>query len=133
MQKQTTSNEMTADQFRRKYVDQEEHGLQARAVKWFRGQYPQLMMVAIPNAGKRTKAERGRLIAEGMIRGWPDLHLAYPTNGLPGLYIETKTVNGVVSDEQAIVHAYLRSVGYPVEIPKTFEEFQYVVEAYLHP
>ncbi len=125
---------MSADQFRAKYVDQQEHGLQARCVRWFRLAYPQLMLQATPNAGKRTKAERGRLLAEGMIAGWPDLFLAYPHNGKHGLFIEMKTVNGDPSDNQIIVHAYLRSVDFEVAMPRTYEEFRQCIHSYLsHP
>jgi len=124
---------ITSTEFRKNHVDQLEHGLQVTCVKWFRLQYPQLLLQSTPNAAKRTKAERGRLLAEGMITGWPDLQLAFPSNGYHALFLEMKTVKGTPSPQQLIVHAYLRSMGYAVEMPRTFEEFQKAVNAYLHP
>lgn len=127
----THSAIITAEQFRSNYVDQDEHDLQALGLEWFYLAYPQLLIIAIPNAAERSVVLSMRMIAEGLVKGAPDLYLAYPHNGQPGLFIETKTVNGTVSDAQARCHAYLRAVGYDVAIPATFEAFQKVVNDYL--
>ncbi|GAB2574136.1 VRR-NUC domain-containing protein [Spirosoma areae] len=122
---------LSAAQFRAEHVDQDEHELQSLGIEWFRLAYPQLLLYAIPNAAKRSIVLAARLSDEGLVRGIPDLHLAYPCNGKPGLYIETKTVNGKPSDAQIKIHAYLRAVGYEVIMPQTFEQFQAGVLAYL--
>jgi len=124
---------ITAAQYRREHVDQDEHDLQSLGFEWFYLAYPKLLMYAIPNAAKRSIILAARMKDEGLTAGIPDVHLAYPHHGKPGLYIETKTVKGSVSDAQAIVHAYLRSVGYDVAVPTTFEEFQQAVIDYLKP
>lgn len=126
---------LTADQFRAGYVDQEESPHQKRCVKWFKLQYPQLLMYAIPNGGQRSKAEAAIMIGEGVTRGIPDLHLPYPAGGFHGLYIEMKTMkkHSKLSDEQIVIHARLRAQGYEVITPRTFEEFQQQVNQYLHP
>lgn len=131
--KKTQPEVITAAQFRHDHVDQDEHDLQSLGFEWFYLAYPRLLMYAIPNAAKRSIILAARMKDEGLTAGIPDVHLAYPHHGKPGLYIETKTVNGSVSDVQAIVHAYLRSVGYDVAVPTTFEEFQQAVIDYLKP
>ncbi|MFD2936287.1 VRR-NUC domain-containing protein [Spirosoma flavum] len=124
---------LSAAQFRAEHVDQDEHDLQSLGIEWFGLAYPQLLMYAIPNAAKRSIILAAKMKAEGLVSGVPDLHLAFPHHGKPGLYIETKTINGSVSDAQAIIHAYLRGVGYTVSVPITFEEFQEAVIDYLKP
>lgn len=57
-------------------------------------------LYAIPNAGKRTGRERGRLIAEGLKSGVSDWHLPVGRGGFIGLWLELKTETGVVSPAQ---------------------------------
>lgn len=122
---------MSAADFRRHHVDQEEHGLQARGVKWFRWLYPQLLIYAIPNGGKRDKVEAARLKAEGVEEGIPDLHVPVAAGEFLSLYIETKTQDGTLSPAQIIKHPLLRALGHCVIVPRTFEEFQQGVQDYL--
>lgn len=44
----------------------------------------------IPNGGARSKATAGRLKAEGVKAGIPDICLPVPKNGYGALYIELK-------------------------------------------
>lgn len=124
-------NQYTAQQFRKQHCDTVEHTIQKVCVQWFDLQYPGLLIYAIPNGGKRSKAEAGRLKAEGVRAGVPDLYLAVVTLNHPGLYIETKTTTGTPSDEQLIAHAYLRGQGYQVELVRSLEQFQAIVREYL--
>lgn len=55
---------------------------------------------AIPNGGGRSKREAGRLKAEGVVAGVPDIFVAYPVPGFHGLYIEMKSLTGKPSREQ---------------------------------
>ena len=122
---------LSVEQYRSKAVDQNEHELQTLCVKWFRLSYPGLMIVGIPNAAKRSKAERGRLLGEGMVSGYPDLSLLCPCGGYSALFIEMKTAKGKLSPKQITVHTYLRANNYVVIVPRTFEEFVSGVEDYL--
>lgn len=121
----------TAHQFRKQHCDTVEHTIQKTCVDWFDLQYSGLLLYAIPNGGKRSKAQAGKLKAEGVRAGVPDLYLAVVTQTYPGLYIETKTTSGQPSDEQLIAHAYLRAQGYQVELVRNLEQFQAVVNEYL--
>lgn len=55
---------------------------------------------AIPNGGGRSKAEGGRLKAEGVTAGVSDVFVAYPVGQWHGLYIEMKSLTGRPSREQ---------------------------------
>ncbi|QHV96325.1 VRR-NUC domain-containing protein [Spirosoma endbachense] len=127
------SNELSAADFRKQYVDQQEHGLQKRCVDWFKRAYPQLIIAAIPNAAKRSPGLARQLLDEGLLAGFPDTIIPFPCGEYHGLFAELKTVNGTVSIQQAAIHALLRAFGYVVIIPRTFEEFQSQVNDYLHP
>ena len=59
------------------------------------GKYPELkLLYHVPNGGSRNKAEAGRLRAEGVKAGVPDLCLPVPRGGYHGLYIELKRQRG---------------------------------------
>jgi hypothetical protein len=88
-------------------------------------------MFAIPNAGKRTKWERGRLLAEGMKAGVPDVCLPVRTRYFGALWIEHKTKTGVLSPEQKVWHGLLKSCGHNVIVSRSFEESRAAVIEHL--
>ncbi|GAB3881428.1 VRR-NUC domain-containing protein [Spirosoma agri] len=132
MKKRPNVNEMSAADFRKRYVDQIEHNLQKLCIDWFRLDYPQLMIAAVPNAGDRSPAEAQKMLNEGLLPGFPDTVIPFPSASYHGLFAELKTVKGRISPQQHIVHAHLRALGYQVIVPRTFEEFQSQVTDYLH-
>lgn len=67
---------------------------------------------AIPNGGGRSKAEGGRLKAEGVRKGVPDIFCAMPQGSFHGLYIEMKSAEGRVSEEQETWLKESRELGY---------------------
>lgn len=59
------------------------------------GKYPELnLLYHVPNGGSRHKAEAGRLRAEGVKAGVPDLCLPVARGQYHGLYIELKRQRG---------------------------------------
>lgn len=95
-----------------------EHEEQRELVKWFRQTYAQVLIFAIPNGGARSLATAGRLKAEGVVKGVPDLFVPAWE-----LWIEMKrTKGGSLSPEQNLMHLYLRGVGYTVIVAKGFED-----------
>jgi hypothetical protein len=74
------------------------------------------LLHAIPNGGHRNKATAGKLKAEGVRRGVPDLCLPVPMGGYHGLYVEMKAQGGKASPEQLEWHAALRANGYRAEV-----------------
>lgn len=80
---------------RRRDADaQSEHDSQVCVMQWAavkRGEWPELdMLFAVPNGGLRSAATAGKLKAEGVKTGVPDLVFPVPRCGFHGLVIELK-------------------------------------------
>lgn len=71
---------------------------------------------AVPNGGGRSKREAGRLKAEGVRKGVPDIFCAMPRGSFHGLWIEMKASTGRVSDEQSTWLAESRQLGYAAAV-----------------
>ena len=96
---------------------------QTAVFRWARmqeGAHPELALLHhIPNGGARSKATAGRLKAEGVKAGIPDICLPVPKNGYGALYIELKVPEnkalgvrkGRVSDYQAAMLKSLSDYG----------------------
>lgn len=91
-----------------------EHAEQCAVVKWFDMQYPALRgrLFAVPNGGARHPAVAGKLKAEGVRKGVPDLWLPVPAHGLHGLVIELKAKGGRLTPEQDDWINFLGGKGY---------------------
>ena len=78
------------------------------------GKYPELnLLYHVPNGGSRHKAEAGRLRAEGVKAGVPDLCLPVARGQYHGLYIELKRQRGGrTSDHQSEWLDALSAQGY---------------------
>ncbi len=84
-----------------------EHAEQRALMTWATlnaARYPALgLLFAIPNGGHRSVATAGRLKAEGVKSGVPDLCLPVARQGFHALYIEMKREKGgVLSEEQKL-------------------------------
>lgn len=77
-----------------------------------------MLLFSIPNGGWRHKATAGRLKAEGLMPGVPDIFCAgVIAAAAPGLFIEMKRLHGGrVSPDQRAVHERLRACGYRVDV-----------------
>jgi len=91
-----------------------EHEEQRELVRWFRQTFEGVRIFAIPNGGARSRATAGRLKAEGVSSGVPDLFVP-----AWGLWIEMKrSKGGSLSAEQKDWIKYLESVNYWVIVGK---------------
>lgn len=91
-----------------------EHEEQRELVRWFRQTWPDVRIFAIPNGGARSPATAGRLKAEGVSPGVPDLFIPEWS-----LWVEMKRIKGgTLSSEQKKWAEYLESVGYLVIVGK---------------
>jgi len=105
-----------------------EHEEQRELVRWFRQTYKEVLIFAIPNGGARSPATAGRLKAEGVSAGVPDLFI-------PAwhLWIEMKrTKGGSVSAEQKEWIKYLEYVGYCVKVCKGAEDAKRQIQAFFN-
>jgi hypothetical protein len=98
-----------------------------------RGRYPELdLLFVIPNGGLRHKATAGRLKAEGVKAGVPDVCLPVARGEWHGLYIELKRVRGGKGrDGQERWLAELRDQGYYTAVCHGWMEAMRVIMKYL--
>jgi len=109
-----------------------EHDLQVACIRWFKHQYPQLLIYAIPNGGARSAATGAMLKAEGVRAGVPDLFLATARGSFHGLYIELKVGKNKSSEAQIDIQERLRCEGYKVVVCYTLESFINEINTYLN-
>ena len=120
-----------SDTHRRHHADQEHH-LQVACVQWFRMQYPQQLIYAIPNGGQRNAIVAAKLKAEGVTAGIPDLHIPTARNGYHSLYIEMKNgKKGRLSEHQKSTIQWLQDAGHKVAVCRNIQEFINEVNNYL--
>jgi hypothetical protein len=87
-----------------------------------------LRILAIPFSltdASRVWNPKGEVRRSKVEPGWPDLSGTLPFNGSlfgRALYIETKSFNGAVSDDQRRCHEVLRKAGAIVLVPKSVED-----------
>jgi hypothetical protein len=110
-----------------KLPQQTEEQLQCTVVAhWLARGTPGSLVAAIPNGGLRSKATAGRLKAQGVRPGMPDLYCLSPLRQF-GFWIElkrpgTKKPEKALSDDQRGVHTLLRDRGYEVFVSSNLDE-----------
>lgn len=113
-----------------------EHDQQVALFVWANqnlGRYPLLKwMHAIPNGGKRHPATAGKMKAEGLKSGVPDICLPVACHGFHALYIEMKVGKNKPRDEQPKWLEYLRGAGYCVRLCYSAKDAQKAIEEYLN-
>lgn len=104
-------------------------------------------LYAIPNGGLRDKATAGKLKAEGVKRGVPDIFLPLIVGTWAGLYVELKRPEtkkagtrkaeiiaqpaGATSEAQDDWIGYLRSAGYGVAVAFDWREAAKQIQSYV--
>jgi len=87
-----------------------EHDEQVGFVIWFRSRFPGVLILAVPNGGKRHPGTARKLKAEGVVPGVPDLFVPEWS-----LWVEMKRAKGGrLSPDQRQVIAYLEGIGHSV-------------------
>ena len=110
---------------------------QTALFEWARrmqGKHKELgLLHAIPNGGKRGKAEAARMKAAGVKAGVPDMCLPVARGDFHGLYIELKRrKGGRVSPEQAQWLEELSGQGYFCQVCRGWEEAAETLRRYLN-
>ncbi|MEW6212845.1 MAG: VRR-NUC domain-containing protein [Acidobacteriota bacterium] len=113
-----------------------EHDHQCALFRWaaeMSERFPILeFMFAIPNAGAGAqRGQAGKLRAEGVKSGVPDIFIPCAKGGFYGLFIEMKVGRNKPSAQQKKWIAYLRGFGYRVEVCYGVEEAKRVILDYL--
>jgi hypothetical protein len=95
-----------------------EHEEQKNFVKWFRQQYPGVLIFAPPMAAVRSNNQAAWLTAEGMVKGIPDLHIPEWKT-----VIEMKRIKGsTISKEQYWMEAHYKRIGWTHFFAYGFED-----------
>ena len=127
--------------------DDVHHQIQANGVKQCRDLHPicELLLHAVPNGGARSKAEAGRLKAEGVVAGVWDLELSVPTRWTldrdyirrPGLILEVKrpdqgnSRNGGLTPEQVAYGEAMAGQGWARAVVYSTDELYEAVRGHL--
>lgn len=97
------------------------------------GRWPELeLLYAVPNGGLRSKAQAGKLKAEGVKPSVPDLVLPVPRYPFHGLYVEMKKIGEHSTPEQRKFQARLLALGYAVVECQGDDAAYNVVVQYIH-
>ena len=105
---------------------QKESVLQTSCVKWFRYQYPHLIIYAVPNGGSRNVREAQRLKAERVLAGVADLVIMFPQG--KSLYIEMKVKGNKQTDNQKEFQKIAETLGHTYAVCYSFDEFKEIIE-----
>ncbi len=96
------------------------------------GVHPELQLLhAIPNGGRRDRAEAAHLKRQGVKPGVPDLSLPVPRGVYHGLYIEMKVGKNKPTQNQRQWLTILSYYGYATRVCYSANEARDVIEKYL--
>ena len=109
-----------------------EHSEQAKLVAKVRAFHPGLIIAAIPNGAARSASERLNLYGEGLLSGMPDLAILRPSGGFHGLFIEMKTMDGVMAASQRDLQKRLNAEGYLAVTCRSAVDAWVTIEEYLN-
>lgn len=115
----------------KKKLKRGESKLQIECVKWFRYQYPNLILFHIPNGGRRDEITAQIMKAEGVLPGVSDLLLMEPRNNFIGMFIEMKFDKNGLTEEQIKFFLAAEKRKYKCVVCKTVGEFMNEVNNYL--
>ncbi len=124
-----------------------EDKLQAACVRWFRLQYPDVVIFSIPNGGQRNAVTGALMKATGTLAGVADLfvmkagrinHIEITEEGkyfdyddYNGLFIEMKSGKNGQTEAQKLFQQQAEQAGYKYAVCRSFDEFEKVVNKYL--
>lgn len=97
-----------------------ESHIQQQIVTWFRMQYPEYVIAAIPNGGFRNAIEASIMKKEGVLAGFSDLVVIVDKKIL---FIEIKTKTGRQSEYQKKFQYKVETLGFDYMICRSLNEF----------
>ena len=114
-------------------TEEEEQQALFRWLAFAGNQKPELLlMIHIPNEGKRSQAAGARLKSVGLRKGVPDLFLPVPKGKFHGLWIEMKRLKGSkTSKEQKEWIDALNGQGYFAAVCFGWVEAKETIERYM--
>ena len=110
-----------------------ESQLQQHCIRYFKYAFPNIVIFAIPNEGKRSVKTASRMKAEGMLAGVADMMICHVNDEYHGLFIEMKYGKGKQTESQQKFEGKITTAGYRYVICRSFDEFQDVIMDYMRP
>lgn len=105
-----------------------EESIQTVCVNWFRLEYPNYIILAIPNGGSRNEREAANMKRAGVLAGASDL-LVIGTRAV--LFIEMKGPKGKQQSTQKIFQKNVERLGHTYAICHSLQEFQLTIERWI--
>lgn len=114
---------------------------QQAVMQWFRLQYPEYHLIAIPNGqwiagmGKRKYALINKYKKEGMTSGVSDLFLCVARKGYHGLWLEMKDRGSTFATVSVVQRSWMLNMklaGYLAKWAAGFEQAKEIIEEYLN-
>lgn len=103
-----------------------ENDIQRAIVKYINAVLPHGIVMAIPNASRRTVGGKPMNAAPGLLPGAPDLVVALPKSRV--VWLEVKAPKGRASSNQITVHGRLNSLGHTCAVVRSIEDVQRVFD-----
>lgn len=107
-----------------------ESQLQQICVQYFNSTYPNLVIAASLNGvklgGKGKYGVIKKQLAEGLLRGFPDLEVLLPEGRT--IYLELKTETGKQSQDQIDLQAKMEALGHKYYLVRNFQEFKQIIQ-----
>lgn len=101
-------------------MKQLESKLQQACVKWFRLQYPNDIIFAVPNGGSRNLTEAVRLKSEGVLAGVSDLIILFDNKIL---FVEMKHGKGKQTESQLMFEKKVNAKGFEYIVANSLDVF----------
>ena len=106
-----------------------EESIQVACVKWFRLQYPNLVIFAVPNGGSRNLYEAKNMKESGTLAGVADLVIV--GNRGKVLFVEMKAGKNKQEDSQVLFQNKVEKLGHKYIICRSKEQFMKEVDLWV--
>lgn len=106
-----------------------EESIQVACVKWFRLQYPNLVIFAVPNGGSRNLYEAKNMKESGTLAGVADLVIV-GNNGRV-LFVEMKAGRNKQEDSQVLFQNKVERLGHKYIICRSLEQFKKEIDLWV--
>ena len=105
--------------------------MQIDLVAWMRKEYPGMLFTSTQAGDRRSKLAAIMMKRMGYTNGTPDLLIFEPRANYCGLFLELKSPDGRLSDDQRVWAQKARDTGYLYHPAFRLEEVKSVVKQYL--
>lgn len=106
-----------------------EESIQVACVKWFRLQYPNLVIFAVPNGGSRNLYEAKNMKESGTLAGVADLVVV--GNGGRVLFVEMKAGRNKQEDNQILFQKNVERLGHKYVVCRSIEGFKKEIDLWV--